>query len=328
MNTAGRCSLSRIPTRWCWERCWPNARRGSCQFRPIDCAIYAIIIVSKSAKMPASSIERPLNGPDPGPFAPAQAFKSPAVRRILDQLQALIIDLPDKNAEFVEITVKYMDKDQVKDIARVHGWLLEKDANSFTIYSPYGHREICENNEKTQIWQSEKTEGGSRSWKIDVTTSVMMTPHPIADYVKQISEIRAKGNNEYQLSSGGGLTGQFQGSGASLKEAILAAWLDRASKADLAAAILLPALDTLYEDQNIVDMTRVQLGDILGYRMLMTFVGDRDYQNVPGRWRARLPTTIPTHDSSSMQKSFPRSCRCGWTISRLSSCRHRKNGRG
>ncbi len=44
-----------------------------------------------------------------------------------------------------------------------------------------------------------------------------------------------------------------------LVEAILIAWLDRAGKDEMTAAVLLPALDTLYEDRHIIDIARGEL---------------------------------------------------------------------
>lgn len=238
----------------------------------------------------ARKLNQTLKGADPGPFDPVQAFKSPAVRRTLDDLQALLIDLPGKDADFVEVTIRYLQKEQVKETDKFSGWLLKQEKNEVTIYSPYGTHKTYRDKEKTKISVSERIENGVRSWQIDVVTAVTVAKLNVANYVKEIADIRAKGNKEFELSPRGGLTGQFQGQGASLTEVILAAWLDRAGKPDLAASILLPALDTLYEDRHVVEMTRHRLGDLLGYRMLVAFVGDRDYEE-----SLKLARVLATH---------------------------------
>jgi hypothetical protein len=226
----------------------------------------------------ARKLNQTLKGPDPGPFEPVQAFKSAAVRKTLDDLQALLIELPAKDADFVEVTIRYLQKDEVKETSKAQGWLLKQDKTEVTIFSPYGTKKTFRDNEKTKVRVGERTKNGYKSWQIDVVTSISTAKTGIADYVKEIADIRAKGNEGFELSPRGGLTGQFQGRGASLAEAILAAWLDRAGKAELAASILLPALDTLYEDRHIVEMARHELGDLFGKRMLVAFVGDRNYE--------------------------------------------------
>jgi hypothetical protein len=226
----------------------------------------------------ARKLNEALNGPDPGKYDQLQAFKSPAVRKIIDELQTLLIDLPAKDAEFVEVTIRYLDRDAVKETEKARGWLLKQDKNEITIFSPHGNREVYRDKQKTKITVSEPTGDGVRYSEIDVVISVSVDKPGIEGFVKEIAHVRAEGNKDFELSERGGLTGQFQGQGASLTEVILAAWLDRAGKPQLAASILLPALDTLYEDQHIIKMTRHQLGDLFGHRMLAAFVGDRDYE--------------------------------------------------
>jgi hypothetical protein len=225
----------------------------------------------------ARKLNQTLKGADPGPFDPVQALKSPGLRKTLDEIQALMIDLPAKDVAFVEVTTRYLEKGEEKRTSKSQGWLLKQDKEMVVLFSPYGSRETHRDKEKTKITVGKPIENGYQSWQIDVVTSMSVAKMGIAGYVKGIVAVRAKGNEDFHLSPRGGLTGQFQGQGASLVEAILVAWLDRTGKPELAASVLLPALDTLYEDRHIVEMARHQLGAILGNRMLVAFVGDRDY---------------------------------------------------
>jgi hypothetical protein len=225
----------------------------------------------------ARKLNQTLKGADPGPFDSVQSLKSPALRKTLDKLQALMIDLPAQDAEFVKVTTKYLEKGEVKQTSQDQGWLLKQEKEMVVLFSPFGNRETHRDKEKTKITVGKAIENGYQSWQIDVVTSMSVDKVDIADYVKDIVAVRAKGNQDFELSPRGGLTGQFQGQGASLVEAILVAWLDRAGKHEMVAAVLLPALDTLYEDQHIAEMARHQLGAIVGNRMLVAFVGDRDY---------------------------------------------------
>ena len=226
----------------------------------------------------ARKLNEVLKGPDAGPFDPVKALQSPVVRRTMSELQSLLIELPAKDAEFVNVTVRYLEKDEVKQLAEVRGWLLKQDKDTVTIFTPYGTQETYRDKEITEITVAKPTENGYQYLRFDVVTSVTIAKADIAAYVREIADIRAKGNEGFELSPRGGLTGQFEGQGASLVEVILAAWLDRAGKPQLAASIFLPALDTLYEDRQIVDMARHRLGDLLGRRMLVAFIGDRNYE--------------------------------------------------
>jgi hypothetical protein len=164
----------------------------------------------------ARKLNATLKGADPGPFDPAAALKSPAVRKTLDELQALLIELPAKDADFVEITVRLMDKKEEKRSYKAHGWLLRQDKNETTIYSPYGSRETYWDQEKTKMRVGKAIEGGYQSWEIDVVQMIAVAKVDVAGYVKDIAKIRAKGNEEFELSPRGGLTGQFEGRGASV----------------------------------------------------------------------------------------------------------------
>ncbi len=236
----------------------------------------------------ARKLNQTLKGGDPGPFDPVRALKSAAVRKTLDDLQTLMIDLPGKAAEFVEVTTTYQEKgndkervadvmDQINRPRKSQGWLLKRANDSVLLFSPYGTHEEHRDREKTTIRVGKRIDNGYSSWEVNVVSSIGVAKHDIGAYVKSIVATRAKGNENFELSPRGGLTGQFEGQGASLVEAILIAWLDRLDDHDKVAALLLPALDTVYEDRHLVEMARHRLGQILGNRMLVAFVGDRDY---------------------------------------------------
>ena len=240
----------------------------------------------------ARKLNQTLQGPDPGPFDPVHALRSPALRKTLDQLQALMIDLPSTDVQLVEVTITYFERKVIRQTHKFQGWLLAQTKETVVVFSPHGTRETYRDKEKTKITVSEKIENGYQSRPIDVVTCMRAAKMDVADYVNKIVAIRANGDRDFRFSPGGLATGQFQGQNASLVEAILVAWLDRAGKEELTAAVLLPALDTLYEDREIVEMARHQLGTILGNRMLVAFAGDRDYPETL-KLAATLAQTYP-----------------------------------
>ena len=75
-----------------------------------------------------------------------------------------------------------------------------------------------------------------------------------------VAALRAAGDPEFELSEAGGLTGQFQGRGVKLYEILLGHWLYANEQYELAAQVLLPALDTLHTDAHLVDTARDHLG--------------------------------------------------------------------
>jgi hypothetical protein len=219
-------------------------------------------------------------GKDPGPFDAARALRSEPVRKVMDQVLSLMTELPPARAEFVAVTVRYRDdKKAVKQTRTILGWLIRREKDTVEVYTPYGQPETVRQGEHKRVSHSEPAPEGRGIWisEIDITVEVSVAPRKVEDLVKEVETSRAKNSAGSDLSEGGPLTGQFRGSGATLYEAILGAWLYRAGRDAEAARVLLPALDSLYADHYFAEMVLHQLGEIHGYRMLVAFAGDRDY---------------------------------------------------
>jgi hypothetical protein len=221
------------------------------------------------------------DGKDPGAFDAAKAVRSDPLRKLMDDVQALLTELPPAKAELVEVTLKYLDSDKkVRGTNTAHGWLIRQEKNTVEIYTPHGRSVTYRNGEKQKYTVNERIPNGLKYWDIDATVEVGVAPAKIEELIERVEKVRTKDGDPHELSERGGLTGQFQGSGASLYEAILGAWLYRAERYEEAARVLLPALETLYEDRHLVGMVRGRMGEIHGYRMLVAFAGDRDYATV------------------------------------------------
>lgn len=217
-------------------------------------------------------------GKDPAVFNPAKAVRSEPVAKLMDRVLKLMPDLPAANAEFVTVTVRYLDgKKEVRDSDEERGWLMKKEGDTITITTLHGRVHSFKDKEKTQVSVGEEIPNGMRYHKVDVVTEVKVAAADPAELVKQVVESRMKGKAGIALSERGGLTGQFRGSGATLYEATLGAWLYRAGKDADAATVLLPALDSVYRDEHLVLTVRDQVGELVGQNMLVAFVGDRDY---------------------------------------------------
>jgi hypothetical protein len=220
-------------------------------------------------------------GKDPGPFDAAKAVRSEPVRKVMDQVLALLTELPPAKAEFVKLSVRHIDeKKAIKESWDTHGWLIRRKGDTIEVYSPYGRQQTFHNGEKKRVEHSERSPDGKGTvhYEIDITVDVAVSPAEVKELVADVEASRKKGEAGNDLSEQGPLTGQFRGQGATLYEAILGAWLYRSGKDTEAAQILLPALDSLYRDSHFVQMVRGRLGEIRGYQMLVAFAGDRDYE--------------------------------------------------
>jgi hypothetical protein len=226
----------------------------------------------------ARKLNAQLGREEPPAFDPKEAMRSKAVRDLMGQVIALIPDLPPANTGLVRVTVRYLDdKKQEKEKEEHFGWQCERNKEAVTIYTPYASRVTIRDGERTKVSQSERVPNGVRSWRIDVTQKVEVDPGKIEELIEQVEKASKGEWGRHGLSERGPLTGQFEGGGASLFEAVLGAWLFRAGKEAEAARVVLPAVDTLYEDRHLAEMVKSRMGDKAGYAMLVAFAGDRDY---------------------------------------------------
>jgi len=220
-----------------------------------------------SVRAAARKLNAKRGGPEPAPFDAAGAMRAPAVRKLMGEVAALIVEAPPARSPFVVVTTTYFDKNGVKKgDSDDRGWRLKAEGDEVEILTPYGWRESYHKQAKPA--PGERGEGSFTRTVEEVK---------IEDEVRRVEQIREKDDRDFQLSERGGLTGQFQGRGAGLYEIMLAQWLDATNRPELAARILLPALDTVYRDADLVRIACEGLGEVYGKQMLVAFVGDRDY---------------------------------------------------
>jgi hypothetical protein len=201
----------------------------------------------------AATAER-LGLPKPPPFDKASAVQTEPFRRLMDDIGRLLLDAPPPDARFVKMTRRFSDGDEWSEL----GWLVSEDEERWAVLTVQGRPE-----------RYSKKEG--HRW------TTRMAEAPLRGWVDQVVAARAAGNKDFELSERGGLTGQFQGHAATLAEVLLAQRLYVAKEYGLAAEVLLPALDTLPLDEQLVEMARDRLGVVYGHAMLGSFAGDRDY---------------------------------------------------
>jgi hypothetical protein len=249
-----------------------------------------------SLRAAARKLNKERGGAEPAPFDPAKAVQRPALAALMRDIGALLDSPAPPDAAFVKTTMKKTFGKNAHSWTTL-GWLVKNDGDSWVVLTPFGHRDT---------YHKEKTEKQRSGDTVEKST---LEDYPIAALVNHVVELRKKGDPEFKLSEQGGLTGQFQGNGAGLYEAMLAHWLYSAKQYELCAEILLPALDTLYSDHHLVDIVRHRVGEAAGYRMLVAFAGDRDFaetQRLANALVQRYPGTRFHHYAVKLAKELPK----------------------
>ena len=207
----------------------------------------------------ARALAKRLRHPKPEDFDLIAAMKSEAIADLMAEVGMLYLETAVADAPFVVVTFDAPGSEYTPE-RDVRGWLLAETGAAYTIMTPFGRlKEVP----RTEEW--------------DVPMTAVVTQVAIDDEVKRVAKLRASGDPKFELSTRGGLTGQFEGNMVTVYEITLAHWLYTHSRYEQAGKILLPALETLYCDSHLVDLATDKLGWIWGCQMLVAFVGDRDY---------------------------------------------------
>jgi hypothetical protein len=221
----------------------------------------------RTVREAARALNQQQGGGEPGPFDPVKAMRSPALQSLMKKLDGLLIDMPPADAPFIVVSV---NNPALAGRARttIKGWLIKQDDSHVKFFSQFG-------------------------WKESFSTASCTVARPkIEEEVAAVEAIRKAGDKGFHFSENGGFSGQFRGHAASLTELLLAQRLFAAGKLDLAGRVLFPALETLYRDEDAVDVARQELGRVAGCQMLAAFAGDRDYPRT-ARLAASIVKTYP-----------------------------------
>jgi len=208
------------------------------------------------------------HGADPPElFDPAVALRSPGVVGMMREFDGIFLDRPGKGAKFVRIeqVAKWEEDGKKKeDLQSCHCWFLRRDGDELRVLTLHG---------KVREYRLGVDPEGSWYGPMETT----LTEIPSAGIVERIAKLRASGDEEHELSEHGGFSGQFEGRTSGVPEALLAYVLHREKEWDLCARILFPALDTHADDSHLVEIVKHRLARVYGYRMLVEFIGNRDY---------------------------------------------------
>ena len=148
-------------------------------------------------------------GEPPPAFDPVAALQTPPVRKLLDDLAKMALDLPPTDARWGKVERKSPGSDRGKPVERVEtewGWVLEDKDRRLRLLTLHGRIH-------------DFTLGQNKDWRGPATIS--FTEVTMEDMVKMIEKLRADGDSEHRLSEQGGFSGQFQGTAAGIPEMLL-----------------------------------------------------------------------------------------------------------
>lgn len=236
-----------------------------------------------SVRTAARKLYSQLGFPDPGPFDPVAAIQQEEFRELMQRISKYVLAPAPPAARLVKVTetIYYPYFDEPRE--NVHtGWVISKKDKQpvLVIQTPYGWRETY------------PFDGNSWLDFEETKHEISVQDYSVEEEVERLVELRRTGDPKYELSEGGPFTGQFEGHGAGLYETLFGDWLYRAGRFESAARILLPALETLYRDEDLVELVKHSLGQNYGNRMLVAFAGDRDYDETL-RWAKALSSHFP-----------------------------------
>jgi hypothetical protein len=204
-------------------------------------------------------------GAAPGPFDPVAAIKSEAISKLMERIGKKIVEPAPSNATWVHITNK-----EFNQINRFHaqldgGWLVKDSPDTFVVLSASGWKETFS--------KSPKEIAGAT-----VSGESRFVEEKIEKAVGQLLDHRKEYLQQYQDELDRGVRRIYDLGFVHLDEALVGEWLYRCKRYDLAAQIILPAIDADYLHDYMVDVVRHGLSKNYSYQMLSAFVGRRDYE--------------------------------------------------
>src|SRR6185295_5661728 len=86
---------------------------------------------------------------DPGPFDPVAAMKRPALSALMANIGALLDQPAPPDSAFVKATTTWTAGKESNSSTTL-GWLVKNEGDSWTVLTPFGHRETFHKEKKTK----------------------------------------------------------------------------------------------------------------------------------------------------------------------------------
>ena len=190
-------------------------------------------------------------------FKPENAF-TPWLDQQVKNISAMVLTKVPADAKWMTFehpNINYRSTPNEKEKAVTDGWLLQENDNEYQVLDVFGQKLIFQKN----------------------TTKT--SPKTLQEEAKSIIEILGQDPSKSmgKLSSGGGLTGQFEPISVTVPELLIAAWSYERGDKVTAASILFPRIDKMADDRWITWIARDLMAHPYHKRMLEEFSYNRDY---------------------------------------------------
>jgi hypothetical protein len=225
------------------------------------CQHYRATIREEARKLNAQQ-----KGAAPGPFDPVAAIKSEAISKLMERIGKSLVEPAPGDAKWVHITNEEFNGRNRQHAGLDGGWLVNDDAmaDSFVVLSASGWKETFSKSPKEVAGATVSGESSFVEEKIEKALA-------------QLLDHRNAYRQQEQEKLDRGVCRPYDVDFVHLDEVLVGEWLYRCKRYDLAARIILPAIDGDYLDDYMVDVVRHSLSQNYSYQMLSAFAGGRDY---------------------------------------------------
>jgi len=223
------------------------------------------------------------------PFDSTQTIKSPGMAKLMSRIDSLAVDDIPATAPYVRLQYTDVWPHLATKQDQVSGWMLEESERSYSLYNPSGYLIDGDWSDSTR-----DVLGG-----LLYTQSVKELP---ISYDEEAQRIQQEGFWHPPFASKEFGTPQ-------LYEINLARWLYHDGPTGSAAKIVFPMIERYPNDEALLETAREKYGNLVGYRMLQAFVGDRDYDEAMRLATiilAKYPNTLLAKDAAGLLDQLPK----------------------
>lgn len=228
-----------------------------------------------SIREAARRLHKELGRPEHKPFNPAATMRSRRVRDLLQQLRALMSEPPPVEKKFVRVRFLLPgESEDDEDPLDFRGWLLRDTNEEAEVLIVAGKRW---NRKKPVPMPGVRPEVQGR-WiirAVKIEEEVLRLEQAHRERLASLQEVRPEARFDSDLVDWDSL--------------VFAWWLDARGRPADAARVLLPVLDGVHRDEDLLCVARSHRGFFLGMDMLDAFIGDHDYPRTEEH--ARVITT-------------------------------------
>lgn len=217
-----------------------------------------------SIREAARRLNKELGRSEPTAFNPTEAMQSERIRGVLNQVREYVTKLPPLEAKFVRARWLWPGDSAIEedDLLDVQGWLLGETNETVDILDVNGKR------------RREKKPRPLARVKPEDQFRLVVQEVKVEELVRRLEQAHRERLTSLRESQP---EVPFDSSLVTWDGLVIGWWLDARGQRAEAARVLLPILDGVHRDDDVMRLTRSSHGYATGLAMLDAFIGDRDY---------------------------------------------------